>query len=133
MSTTRKILTILLIAASFCFVQMYVIGPAEAAASDEPNATLGPAPTNNPVARPTVKRAHRHGYIKACEPSRANGGSKISFAYGTFKLPEPDGFKFVQPGQCKLIRVHRHTIDWVAFDARTGAIVASGHVRHIHL
>ena len=142
MSTTRKILTTASLFISLCVVSQFTVSPAMAAdngTSDDPDVVvLGPAPTANPVAAPTVKKAHRHGYIKACEPSRSHGGRKINLAYGSFKQPEPDGYKTIRAGHCKVFRVYhvygpRHRLDWVAFRASNGAIVATGHVRHIHL
>jgi hypothetical protein len=136
MSTTRKILTAVLLVFSFCFVSMYVIAPAQAATnstSDDPSVILGPAPTTTPLATaPTVKRAHKPGYIRACEPTRANGGRKTILEYGKRSLPNPDGRKTIRAGHCRLIAVHRHRIFWISYD-KLGRVTGSGYVRHIHL
>lgn len=132
----RKVLTALVLVLGLFTVSFYTIGPA--AADDNPPVVLGPAPTNPPVAAPTVKKAHRHGYIKACEPTRAHHGRKIYLAYGSFKRPEPDGYTVLRPGHCKVFRVHhvygaKHRIDWAASRFNNGAPVAAGHVWHIKL
>lgn len=135
MSTTRKILTTLFTVLAVCFVSMYIIGPANATTTEDctTNPCLGPPPTTEPLAAaPTVKRAHRHGYIRACEPTRANGGRKTILEYGKRGAPNPDGRTTIRAGHCKLIRVHRHKIFWISYDMR-GRVTGHGTVRHIRL
>jgi hypothetical protein len=131
MSTIKKYM----ISLGVCTIMVLAgltVSASNAYADDPGTIILAPSPTTS-VAAPTVKRAHRHGYIKACEPSRSNGGRKIRLAYGSFQQPNPDGVTTVRAGHCRLIRVNRKNIDWVAYNARTGAIIAAGRVRHIHL
>lgn len=90
--------------------------------------TLNVKPYVPPIA-PTVKKTKKPGYIKACNHERY----AMDFYYGTFKQPRWDGNKFVAAHSCKVIRVHRHGIDWVALGHRNGVFMGSGHVSHIAL
>jgi hypothetical protein len=133
MSTTRKILSRVLLFVSVCVALQFAIGSAEAATSDDPGPILAPAPTTTPLCvAPTVKRAHKHGYIKVYEPTRAHGGCKTTLEYGKRGTDVPDGRKVIRAGHRRLIAVHRHKIFWISYD-KLGRVTGSGYVRHIHL
>lgn len=83
-----------------------------------------------PPTPPTVTKMHRKGYIKVC--NRGNDFA-LRFLYGSFKLSLPDGRKTIKRDSCLAVRVHRHKIDWLAFNRRTGEYAGEGHVRNIRL
>jgi hypothetical protein len=132
MSIIRKLFCSFIVVVALCTISFYMIEPAAAATMDDPTVVLAPAPTTAPlVAPPLVKRTHKHGYIKACEPTRKLDGRKISLEYGKRGTDNPDGRTTIRAGHSKLIAVHRHNIFWISYD--THGRTTSGYVRHIHL
>lgn len=75
-----------------------------------------------------AEKAQRPGRIRV-----TNGNDKsVTFLYGSFREPRPDGRVKVPANSSLSVRVHRHTIDWIAVLARS-VPAGIGHVRHIAL
>lgn len=76
----------------------------------------------------TVVKLDRPGRLKITNDNDA----RVRFLYGDFDERRPDGHVGIAPHDSAVVRVHRHTIDWVAILARS-VLAGTGHVRHIQL
>ena len=75
-----------------------------------------------------AEKAQRPGRIRV-----TNGNDRpVTFLYGSFREPHPDGRVKVPADGAVTVRVHRHTIDWIAILARSVS-AGVGHIRGIAL
>ena len=76
-----------------------------------------------------ITKLDRPGLLRV----RNDNSRVVRFLYGSFRNERPDGRTRVFPNDSVVIRVHRHTIDWLAYFPRGGILVGIGHVRRIEL
>lgn len=85
----------------------------------------------------SFREVHPMKVVKLDRPGRLrvtnDNDRTVRFLYGSFRQNRPDGRTRVFPHDSVVIRVHRRTIDWVAYFARGGTLVGFGHVRGIEL
>jgi hypothetical protein len=75
-----------------------------------------------------VETAARPGRLRVTN----DNDKPVSFLYGSFSQPKPDGRVKVPAHGSLTVRVHRHKIDWIAILARSVS-AGFGHVRGIVL
>jgi hypothetical protein len=75
-----------------------------------------------------AEKAQRPGRIRVTN----DNDRSVMFLYGSFREPRPDGRVKVPANGSMTVRVHRHTIDWIAILARS-VPAGVGHVRGIVL
>lgn len=75
-----------------------------------------------------AEKAQRPGRIRVTN----DNDRAVTFLYGSFREPRPDGRVKVPANSSLTVRVHRHTIDWIAILARSVS-AGFGHVRGIVL
>ncbi|MEZ0577191.1 Ig-like domain-containing protein [Nocardioides sp. MH1] len=84
----------------------------------------------------SFREVHEVQVVKADRPGRLrvtnDNNRPVSFLYGSFSEPRPDGHARVPANGSLVVRVHRHRIDWVAVLAQT-VTVGVGSVRGIDL
>ncbi len=76
-----------------------------------------------------VRKLARPGLLRVTN----DNDRTVRFLYGSFRNERPDGRTRVFPSDSVVIRVHRRKIDWVAWFARSGSLLGTGHVRGIKL
>jgi hypothetical protein len=75
-----------------------------------------------------VEKAQRPGRLRVTN----DNDKPVSFLYGSFSEPKPDGRVKVPANSAVTVRVHRHKIDWIAILAHSVS-AGFGHVRGIVL